>query len=147
MRPGHVVRSIAMFSLLAWATGCAVKNHAYGSDLPSAADPNGGGNATIYVARPSIYGFAIKFPMEVNGEAVPPLRASKYVRVDVPPGPVEIKAKGEKMCTVTFDAAADHDYYFVGKVRTGWLIARVQLDAVEPAIGQDATSRCTVSAE
>ena len=123
-------------------SGCAVKNYAYGENAPGAATP-AQGKSTVYLVRPGVYGFAIRYPVTINEQAYPSLSAQRFIKAELEPGTVVVKAKGEKMCTVTFTAKSDNAYYLKATNRPGWLYARVQLEMVDPTEGMSYVSQCS----
>ena len=135
MRLGVATAALLLFS------GCAIKNHQYGSSLEGVAkDLDGQASVTVY--RPGIIGMAVKYPVTVNDQPTPALRANTFVTTEVDAGPVRVQAKGEVVCTITFDAKPDHAYAFRAKNKMGWLYARVQLDAATAAEEREFKAQC-----
>jgi hypothetical protein len=136
----------ALLALFVVLSGCAVQSQFLGPTVPGLPIA-GEGKAYIYIARPTLIGLVVGFPIAVNGEPVGRLQAGRYMALAVPPGTVVLEARGEVASELTFDAAPDQAYYLVAEPRLGMWTPRVQLQPVSPYEGREIISRLTPVSE
>jgi hypothetical protein len=121
---------------LALCTGCATVPLAPATPAQLVTRAPASDQATIFVARPGVIGFAVLHEVLLNGAPVGALATNTYLQLDVPPGThtlaVNWGAKVERV-QVTL-ALGQQVYYRVTAVPAA-------LSALDPAAGARAVAR------
>lgn len=91
--------------------------------------------ATIYIIRKSGMGFALKFPIDMDGERLCEIGAKKYIEVKHASGTVHLFTKSENKSELELEVEAGKTYYVLIEVKMGALSARVRLIPIEEEEG------------
>lgn len=99
-----MIRLLLIVLLLA---GCGAHGHLKAFDVPPTQA------ASLTVIRPSILGFAFRFPVFVDGHRVLGLGVMEHATILIPPGRRDISLRPGSRHTVTIDAKAGEHYYVI----------------------------------
>ncbi len=81
----------------------------------------------LYVYRASTFGFAVKFPIAVDGRLLGELPGSTYIFVTVPPGAHTLLVSAETNKTLEFTTEAGKNVYIKVTPAMGFLSANANL--------------------
>ena len=117
-----------LLALLLAAAGCAtVPMAAKEHDEAAKAFTTQPDVANLYVYRASTFGFAVKFPVALDGRLLGELPGSTYILVTVPPGPHTLLVSAETNKTLQFTAEAGKNVYIKVTPAMGFFSANANL--------------------
>lgn len=103
--------------------------------------------ALVYVLRPVKSAFAVVFSVKCDSVPMADLPAGHFVFFYVTPGKHVLSAKTEKQTELELDAEAGKIYYAEAVIKMGWVVARVELQALSAKDGQKKLSKCKLSSD
>jgi hypothetical protein len=136
-----VIRTAATAAVLLALAGCAqVPMAGPQADQMAKAFPTPEpGRGALYVYRGGLMGFARPIDVQVVGGATASLMTDNYLRLEGPPGPIEIDCKvGDKTNATHLEIHEGRTRYVEASMTVGALLPGCQLAEVPPDRGQAA---------
>ncbi|HSH99222.1 MAG TPA: hypothetical protein VLA02_01375 [Reyranella sp.] len=136
-----MIRNAVTAATLLLAAGCAQAPMAepQADQMAKAFPTPEPGRGALYVYRSGIMGFARPIDVQVVGGATASLMTNTYLRLEGPPGPIEVDCKvGDKTNATQIEISEGRTRYVEASMKIGALLPGCELGEVPPEQGQSA---------
>jgi hypothetical protein len=136
-----VIRNAVTVAVLLVAAGCAQAPMAepQADQMAKAFPTPEPGRGALYVYRRGIMGFARPIDVQVVGGATASLMTNTYLRLEGPPGPIEVDCKvGDKTNATQIEIREGRTRYIEASMKVAALLPGCELAEVPPEQGQAA---------
>ena len=128
-------------------TSCAVSKASLESDTKAKQTTVSSGEALVYIVRPQVTGFAIRFNVDCDGNHIGTTTAKRFIYTVQKSGMHKISSHAENTDELNINLESGKIYYIEQIPTMGFAMARNVLKIIDATEGKEKLSKCSLSSD